>query len=800
MTDYVTHKFPAQQLPYKQKGKKWRKECVDFACDNVFLANDANRKPFLQKIINYDLLRGKLHMDDLEKVLNPTNLRDDLVPEEIQHYPIMNPKIDLLLGEESKRLFDYKVVITDPNTLSEMSKKKAEEVLADLQKLIEESSATQEEFAQKVESLNAYYSYTWQDFREIRANRLLNHYNKEDNFALMFNNGFRDAIAVGEEAYMADIIGGEPVLEKLNPKELTALFSSYSSNLEDADMIILQSYWSPGRITDIYYDVLSPKDRDYINKLSEASSTGGDTDDMGNWKEANGFIYVGDKKEITDPDDIHALFSNTNDYIKGGPYDANGNIRVIRVFWKSRRKIKKVTSYDPITGDEVINFYPETYVTDTVRGEKEEIVWINEAWEGTRIGEEVYVNIRPRPIQFNRISNPSLCHFGIVGSIYATNGERPYSLVDMMKPWAYLYDVVHDRLNRAIARNYGKLAKLDMALIPEDWEVDKWLYFARKDGIAVTDSAKEINKGPATGKLAGMLNNASNGAIDLDTGNIIQQYINILEFARLEMSEAVGITRQREGQIANRETVGGVERATLQSSHITERWFIIHEDIKRRALDVFVEVAKIAMKGRNKKFQYILPDFAQRIVDIDGDEFAESDYGIVVDSSQQTQALNQKIDGMIQFAMQNQMINFSTALKMYTSCSLAEKMRMIEQNEAELKQQAQQAQQAQLQEQQQEAMMRAQQEQAKLELENITNERDNDTKLAIAVMQNSANAEEEYPGREESAEALAEKMREFDLKLQLDKDRLAFDKQKADADRRVKEKQIKAKSTNSTKK
>jgi len=29
------------------------------------------------------------------------------------------------------------------------------------------------------------------------------------------------------------------------------------------------------------------------------------------------------------------------------------------------------------------------------------------------------------------------------------------------------------------------------------------------------------------------------------------------------MSEAVGITRQREGQISNRETVGGVERATL---------------------------------------------------------------------------------------------------------------------------------------------------------------------------------------------------------------------------------------------
>jgi hypothetical protein len=39
---------------------------------------------------------------------------------------------------------------------------------------------------------------------------------------------------------------------------------------------------------------------------------------------------------------------------------------------------------------------------------------------------------------------------------------------------------------------------------------------------------------------------------------------------------------------------------------------------------------------------------------------------------------------------------------------------------------------------------------------------------------------------ESDKEALLEKMREFDLKLQLDRDRLEFDKQKADADRKVK--------------
>ena len=32
---------------------------------------------------------------------------------------------------------------------------------------------------------------------------------------LIFNNGFMDAMAVGEEIYQCDIVGGEPVIEKI---------------------------------------------------------------------------------------------------------------------------------------------------------------------------------------------------------------------------------------------------------------------------------------------------------------------------------------------------------------------------------------------------------------------------------------------------------------------------------------------------------------------------------------------------------------------------------------------------------
>ena len=157
------------------------------------------------------------------------------------------------------------------------------------------------------------------------------------------------------------------------------------------------------------------------------------------------------------------LFSDANNINSLLPYDLAGNVRVLRVYWKSRRRIKKVKSYDFETGEEVYTFYPENYIINKDLGEEEQIFYINEAWEGVKIGEEIYVNMRPRPIQYNRLSNPSRCHFGIVGSIYNLNDSKPFSLVDMMKPYSYLYDVIHDRLNKAIASNWGSIMELDLA-------------------------------------------------------------------------------------------------------------------------------------------------------------------------------------------------------------------------------------------------------------------------------------------------------------------------------------------------
>ena len=736
-------------------------------------------------------------MSDLAMVLNPSNVNASFIPDSIQHYPIMNSKLNVLRGEESKRIFDYRVIITNPNAVSEIEENKKQQLVSQVQQLIQDQNLSEEQFNAEMEKLSDFFTFKWQDMREVRANALLNHYSKELNIQLLFNQGFVDALAVGEEIYKCDIIGGEPVIEKLNPLKVRIFKSGYSNKIEDADIVVIEDYWSPGRIIDTFYDVLTKKDMEYIESMP--NSTDHTTDSMDNIDDRFGYVnaqMVGE--QFTSQEGFFWDPIGGTDGIGTSllPFDTAGNIRVLQVYWKSRRRIKRVKSYDPITGEEIFTLYPETYIINKDLGEEEKIFYVNEAWEGTKIGQDIYVNMRPRVIQYNRLSNPSRCHFGIIGSIYNLNDNKPFSMVDMMKPYNYLYDTIHDRLNKLIARNWGMLVNLDLAKVPKGWDIDKWMYFAKTNGIIVTDSFKEGNIGAATGKIAGAFN--SQTVINAELGNTIQQYTNLLEFIKMEMSDVAGISKQREGQISNRETVGGVERATLQSSYITEWLFTVHDDVKKRVLEAFIETAKIAIKGRSLKFQYILSDNSYKVMDIDGDEFAECDYGLVVDNSNGTQQLQQKLDMLAQAALQNQALTFSTIMKLYNSSSLAEKQRMVEENEQQMIQRQQEAQQQQMQQQQQQLQAQAQMKQTEMELQDSLNQRDNETKILVATInaQSQNDVINEQIASEESKANLMEKMREFDERLKLDRERLEFDKKKAETDASIKRQSIKTKTNN----
>ena len=681
--------FPSQKLTYKKKGKAWRRDHLDWADSNSYLNNSNIRRKLKHKRINLNLYNGKLDVADMKLILNPGGMEKYYVPDAIQHYPIVTPRVNVLVGEEKRRKFDWSVSIVNPDTLSKI--KEDQKKLVD-QRLMEmlQSDVSDEDLEQELTKYADYINFDYQDIREKRANLLMKHYITKLNMKVIFQQGFKDALIMGEEIYMFDIVNGQVTFEKLNPLKVHTLRGGNSNKIEDSDVIVIDDFWSPGKIQDTYYNDLNDIE---TKKLDEQEFNGSNVDSDG---ESHAINYA-DGLKLLEREGMDSymestgIFSAKDSEGRGTYTDGNGNIRVLRMFWRSMKKVLKVEFFDEL-GKKQVKFRAEDYIIDKEMGETSKVLWVPQWWKGVKIGEDTYLQIKPREIQYNRIDQPSFNSCGIVGQIYNTADEESVTLVDRAKPFQYLYDISWHRVNEALSKYMGSIVELDLAKVPTGWSVSKWLYFARKSGISVVDSFKEGQKGMAKGRLAGSVGNTTGRVLEQRVGDFIQTHIQMMEFAKAQMDEITGVSRQRLGQVENRETVGGVERAVSQSNHITEEIFTMHDFCKKRCFQILLETAKIALKGQNLKFSYIADDMTRQLAEIDGDQFAEEEYGLAVSNDDEINRMEQRLEGMVQMGLQNQMLSFSTAIKIYNSPSVREIQRLIQKDEQQMKEnQSQQA-------------------------------------------------------------------------------------------------------------
>jgi hypothetical protein len=488
------------------------------------------------------------------------------------------------------------------------------------------------------------------------------------------------------EVYNVDIVGGEPVVRKVDPLALTIIRTGDSYRIEEADIVIEDTYQPMRWVIDNYYDYLKPHEIDLIEKGVIGRGSNSDMIHYDTWRPVQNPIgTIGDLSGEQGKQDgwDYAIF-DLDEYSTRNiaAYNDNGEVRVVKVVWVSMRKVGEIKWYDE--EDELQKkIVDENYTPNEELGEEVEWFWVNEWWEGSRIAEDIYTKWGPRPIQFRRMGNKSAGGSGYVGTIYNTNVSQSRSLMDRMKPYQYLYNVFMYRTELAFAKSKGKISVLDTSRIPDGWDMDKWMYYAEILGWAIEDPFKESNKGSSTGKLAGQMNQNSK-VLDLEMGNYIQQHVMMLGFIKQELGEIAGVTNQRQGQIENRETVGGIERAVTQSSHITEKWFAMHDNTKLRVLETLLETAKYAWRNKNhEKLQYISDEMASIITEIDGEQFNEADYGIMISNSSTDSELIGTMKQLAQAGLQNDKINFSGLMDIYLSESMSSMRRKIETYEEE---------------------------------------------------------------------------------------------------------------------
>lgn len=727
--------FPRQRLTRAAKTESWKKQCIDAVISSGVANASYRRNSEHNKRRNYRLFNNKIDIKDFEHVTNPWGINTSpgqfTFPATLQPYDVVSPIFSLLQGEEAKRIFNPIVRAINEDSISQKEKEKHALIMRNLEQLLMSNISPEEAQSpdfQTPEELQKYMTYTYQELRERIGNDLLQYYRKYLDLTQVFQEGWKDALIAGEEIYCIEIVGGEPKIRRVNPLSFYCYFTSQSDYIDSAERICEKSRMSLSEILDNWYDYLAPSDIDKLEEMGSSST-----------------ITFG---QITIPvvESIYSLIDENG--------SQNGH-DVFRVKWKSMRKIGTLHYLDPQTGEPQEMVVDEEFKIDKSDPTQWiEWMWINEYWEGIRINNDIYLNIRPCQHQFRSMMNMSECKSGYVGTVYNATNAQSVSLMDRLVPWIYLLLITWYRTELLMATNMGKIGLIDLSLVPDNWEIEKWLYYANAMKIGFVNSFNEGKKGERTGILS---QSTQNKELDLDTGASIQRHVEILQLIEQKLYDTSGITRQRMGAISTSELVGNVERAVIQSSHVTEEMFRVHNNVKTRVLTALIEVAKEAYLGMTKKMQYVTDDMATVFFTLEGDEFANADYGVFVsDSTKDNEAL-QAVKQLMQTALQSDKIQMSQVLDVYTTDSIADTKNRLKRAEME-QQQAEQQQAQQSNEIQREMIAR----------EDFNREADRRTKIQVATIsalgfseEKDANQNNEPDVIEQEKLALKQREQEF---------------------------------------
>ena len=779
--------FPYQKRSSSEKNKKFYEDCVEAGISLITWQDNNFRRTGVRstkknKVINFNLFNDIVDKKELENVVNPFKLQGITFPATYRNYPLLNPNVELLLGEEIKRVFNPIIIVHSPDAVTNKIAQKDIEMTKLMLEFLTSDAVTEEEYQEKVQKTEKWANYTYKDKRERMANQVVDYLYKSQSLKAEFSRGFADLLISGEEIYVTDIYGDEPILRKGNPLHFATLRSGDSYKMEDSTIIVEESYLPLGEVIDRYYTDLTSKqikdlEQGYRTSTHATSVLKGqqlqsEPIDMTSFLESVGGIGA-----VIEADSIdRSVFS--------GSFDTEGNILVRRVVWKGMRKIGILSYYDE-DGELQKEAVSEHNTPNTELGEEIDWLWINEWHEGTKLGEDIYVRCQPRPVQMRKMDNLSMSHPGIVGTIFNVNNNTGKSLMDFGKPWQYLWNTFMYRTELAFAKSKGKIGKIQSHLVPDGWDMDKWMYYAEVMGWAVEDAFNEGNRGASMGKLAGAMNQ-SNQVIDLEMGNYIQNHINMLDFIQIRVDEVTGISRQRKGAIDNRETVGGVERAVMQSSHITERWFDVHDNTRLRALGALLETTKVAWKGKKFKKNYVMDDMTIGILDYDDELFAESEYGLYMTNASSDMEMLQALRSLSQVILQNQG-SLSIVADLYRTKNPGDLQRKIETHEQEMQKRAEQAQQQeqqmveqQLQKESEKQHLDRMLEYDKLEREDVNKQLDREKDILIAEIRALGFSKEPDVNQNMIPDVV-------------EQSKLAFEQVKASGDKALKESDIRSK-------
>lgn len=727
--------FPRQKLPLSKKGKKWQEDCVNYIIGEGNVTSGGNSTSYYGELQTYyNLYNSIFDEKDFKSITNPFKVEDGF-PATPHDFNIIRPKVDLLIGEETKRPLNFRVIRTSQEATSEMQEKEKQMILQYIEAAITAKMSPEEaqQFQEQLQSgeimppeqIAKYMDKDYKDIVENTAYHSLTYLREKLDLDNEFIKGWKDGLISGREIYYVGVLNAEPYAERVNPICFSYDKSPDLEFIEDGSWCCRKMRMPITEVYDRYYDKLEEKDLDKLEEMI-GSTPGRNLGDRSP-------VDMGIQLRIYD----NPIFEGSGKSL----------VNVWHCCWKSFKKIFYVTTTDD-AGQPQINIVDETYqpVGNEVSVEPD---WIIEVWEGYRAGSDLYFGIQPIEYQHVSIDNPNSQKLPYCGAIYSNTNSKPRSLVSILKPLQYMYIVLWYRLELAIARDKGKVVNMDITQIPKSMNISpaKWMHYLSSVGVNFINPYEEGWNIPGReGGKPAQFNQIT--ALDLTMSNVIAEYIQLMDKIEELAGTISGITQQREGAVSTSEMVGNVERSVVQSSHITEPLFWVHNQCKRRVLNMLLNTAKGAWEETGKqKLQYIFDNGERAFLDITPKFYYEDMDVFVSDTSKDLENI-QKLQQLIQPAMQNGASlleaaeiltndNFNIIKQKLKDMQTRQEQIQQQQQEAEAQQQ-QQLQQMQNESKQQELML----QEAQMDLQRYQIDQDNQTKIAVAQINAYRGAED----------------------------------------------------------
>jgi len=685
--------MPSMVVSEKEKTKDWCRQVLNAITSYMGSEGGEYYASRAKDIRNYQVYNGVLNQGDYKYITEQYGLT---YPARLVNYPIITPKIDLLIGEELRRPIDMKVTTVNKHAVIRKHDHKVGLIMRDL--LGEFHAEMKEEMNIDIlgegdtipipEDIETYMKYNYREMVEETAQDGLEYITNRYNIKDVFKEGFRDLLITGKEFYKVNIQNGDPYARRVDPRNIVFDDSFHSDYLDEATWVGEERWLSINEINDEYKNDLSTDDLLELDKMRNLYLGG----DLNNYNSSFEWVDVAHGREA--------------------------RIRVVNAEWKSLRAIKFKLSdnkYDP--SRPFRKMVKDTYKKR--KGENIETKWVDDVWEATLIGGKILANANRRDNQIRSIDDPGKTPLSYTGCIKGNTTGATASLVDLLDNIQMLYNIVVYQIELAMARSGGKAVVYDTSQLPTNlgMDIQQVLYHLKTDGIIPINSKDEGNQMSSFNQFQ---------QIDFTLSQSVQQLINLKVMLEEMAGNISGVTRQREGAVGQYEYVGNVQRSVVQSATITEGWFYSHGECKQRVLERLCNLMKVAWAG-GKKAGMILGDGAYKFLNIMPD-IALQDYGVYVGDSGKDDSMKQVVQQLSQAALQSGGIDLLGVIKVLRADTMTEAEKVLEQAMSEMQKQQEETMKQQMQAQQ----AAAEQEQAKFQAEAQLKQMDNEAKLQVA--------------------------------------------------------------------